>query len=118
MKSILLTFIFAAFGLTRVFSQTVNEIPIKDIDVEYIQIIGTPKIFGAGVTIEIDFGQENNSGNKDTYPKDENGEYLTFNSMMDALNFMGKYGYEFVFAYTTTVSDTSISHYILKKRKG
>ena len=117
MRSILLTIIFIVFGLTRVFCQTLNEIFIKDIDAEYIQIIGTPKIFGAGVTIEIDFGQEDNSGYKDTYPKGENGEYLTFNSMIDALNFMGKYGYEFVSAYTTPVSNGSISHYLMKKRK-
>ncbi|MFT7033093.1 MAG: hypothetical protein ACJA2S_001594 [Cyclobacteriaceae bacterium] len=41
------------------FSQTVNDIPIKDIDVDYIQIVGTSKLLSNKVTIEIDFGQEN-----------------------------------------------------------
>lgn len=73
--------LFVAF--TNAKSQTVNDIPIKDIDVEYVQIVGTSKLLSNKVTIEIDFGQENKlfSSDKDTRIKDINGKNLIFNSM-------------------------------------
>ena len=118
MRLIVLTFFFTALGFTRVFSQTINDLPIKDISVEYIEIIGTPKNLSSNIDIEIDFGQENKAFNyKDTHIKDEYGEYLTFHSMIDALIFMGKYGYEFVSVYTIVTTNYTVSHYILKKKK-
>jgi hypothetical protein len=32
-------------------AQTVNDVPIKDIDVEYVQIVGTAKFFSTKVII-------------------------------------------------------------------
>jgi hypothetical protein len=100
-----------------VFSQTVNDIPIKDIDVDYIQIVGTSKLMSNKVTIEIDFGQENKYWSaKDTQVKDKNGKLVVFNSMIDALNFLSKNGYEFVDAYAITIGSQNVYHYMLKKR--
>ncbi len=100
-------------------SQTVNDMPIKDIDVNYVQIVGTSRVLSSKLTIEIDFGQENKlfSSNKDTRIKDVNGRNMIFNSMMDALNFMTKNGYEFVQAYGLTVSNQNVYYYLLKKAK-
>jgi hypothetical protein len=70
------------------------------------------------VTIEIDFGQENKYWSaRDTQVKDENGKLVVFNSMIDALNFLSKNGYEFIDAYTITISNQNVYHYILKKKK-
>lgn len=114
----LITLAFCSFGLTSAFSQTVNDIPIKDIDVDYIQIVGTAKLMSNKVTVEIDFGQENKYWSaKDTQVKDENGKLVNFNSMIDALNFLSKNGYEFVNAYAITVSNQNVYHYMLKKKK-
>jgi hypothetical protein len=55
-------------------AQTVNDVPIKDIDVEYLQIVGTAKFFSTKVIIQIDFGQRTKffkMGN--TIVKDEYG---------------------------------------------
>jgi len=41
-------------------AHTVNDVPIKDIDVEYMQIVGTQKLLSTKVTIELDFGQTTN----------------------------------------------------------
>ena len=41
----------------RLIAQTVNDVPIKDIDVEYVQIVGAAKFFSTKVVIGIDFGQ-------------------------------------------------------------
>jgi len=118
MKTIVITFLLAAFAMTDAFSQTVNNVPIKDINVEYIQIVGTSKLMSNKVTIEIDFGQENNYWtNKDVQVKDENGKNVTFNSMIDALNFMSKQGYGFVQAYAITVNNQNVYHFLMKKEK-
>lgn len=118
MKVTLLSFLLCAFMITSTYSQTVNDVPIKDIDVEYIQIVGTSKFMSHKVTIEIDFGQENKYfKTQDTQVKDEDGKLTKFNSMIDALNFMSKNGYEFVDAYTITISNQNVYHYLMKKKK-
>ena len=100
-------------------SQTVNDIPIKDIDVAYVQIVGTSRLLSNKLSIEIDFGQENKlfSSDKDTRVKDTNGKNMIFNSMIDALNFMTKNGYDFVQAYAFATSNQNIYHYLLKRKK-
>lgn len=116
-KIIAITFWLSIFGLTNSYSQTVNDTPIKDIDVNYVQITGTSKLLTNKVTIEIDFGQVNKYwSTKDTQVKDENGKLVEFNSMIDTLNFFSKNGYEFVDAYTTTINNQFVYHYILKKK--
>lgn len=101
------------------FGQTVNNIPLKEINVDYIQIVGTSKLLSTKVTIEIDFGQRNKMFNfNDTSLKDENGKPVELNSMIDALNFMCKNGYEFVQAYAITVGSQNVYHYLMRKKQG
>ena len=118
MKKLLLT----AFILMCTFTikaQTVNDIPLKDIDVEYVQIVGTSKLLSTKLTIEIDFGQRTKffSTGKETIVKDEVGRDVDFNSMIDALNFMAANGYEFVNAYAFTIETRNIYHYFLINKK-
>lgn len=118
MKKILFSSIIL-FGLllSNLNAQTVNDIPINEIDVEYIQIVGTSKLLSNKVTIQIDFGQENKYwSNKDTQVKDENGKLVVFNSMIDSLNFLSENGYEFVNAYAITLGNQNVYHYILKRK--
>jgi len=118
MEKLLLFWGINLFCLSNLFSQTVNDIPIKDIDVEYVQIVGTSKLFSNKLTIEIDFGQENKIfSDKDTRVRDANGKNMVFNSMIDALNFMTKNGYGFVQAYAFNVSNQNVYHYLLRKNK-
>ena len=98
-------------------SQTVNGVPIADINTEYVQIVGTAKLLSQKVSIEIDFGQENKLFNaRDTQFRNKDGKLVIFNSMIDALNFMSENGYDFVDAYTITISSQNVYHYLLKKR--
>lgn len=113
-----ITFFLTLFGLTDLYSQTVNDIPIEDIDVDYIEVVGTSKILSNKLTIELDFGQENKLFNsKDTQVKDEDGKRLTFNSMIDALNFFSDNGYEFATAYAVTIGNRNVYHYMLKRKE-
>ena len=115
MKKILL-FIALIYSST-IFSQTVNDIPIKEIDVAYVQIVGTSKLMSKKVSIQIDFGQETKffSGGREAIVKDARGKPTKFNSMIDALNFMNENGYDFVSAYTLTMGNQNVYHFLLRK---
>ena len=119
MKKLLSTLVAFVSFLLVARSQTVNDIPLKDIDVEYVEIVGTSRVLSSKLTVEIDFGQENKlfSSDKDTRIKDVNGKNMIFNSMIDALNFMTKNGYEFVQAYAVTISSQNVYHYLLRRKK-
>ena len=54
-KILLLIAVSTAFLNTK--AQTVNNIPINELDVDYVQIVGTSKLMSNKLTIEIDFGQ-------------------------------------------------------------
>lgn len=117
MKTVLTTILLSFFAFGFAYSQTINGTPLKDIDVEYIQIVGTSKLLSTKVTINLDFGQEDKFWNaKDTQLLDENGKPVILNSMIDALNFMSKNGYEFVQAYALTIGNQNIYHYLMRKK--
>ena len=104
------------FITTLSYCQTVNTVPLKEIKNEYVQITGR-HAFAKRFTIELDFGQDIKllkSGNSEV--KDENGKSVELSSMIDALNFMSKNGYEFVQAYTSTLDGLSF-HYLMRKKQ-
>jgi hypothetical protein len=80
------------------YSQTVNGVALKDLNVGYVMIVGQGKVFSNKVNIEIDFGQETSfwKGSKGLKLLDENGKKVK-------LNFMNAAGYEFANAYAITV---------------
>jgi len=56
---------------------------------QYCQVIATPRLFSNKVTIDIDFGEEKGYL-KDDRLKTNDGSLKKFNTIIDALNFMGK----------------------------
>ena len=117
-KLLILFFVFYGF-INSAFSQTVNDIPLKDIDVEYIEIVGTSRALSDKINIQIDFGQNTKffGTNKTKKILDETGEKVKFNSMIDALNFMNENGYKFVQAYAFAEEKQNVYHYLMKKEK-
>lgn len=116
MKSLLLVCLLSTTLFFNVKSQSVNGVPLKDIESEYIEIVGTRKLMGNQVTIEINFGQQDKIfKTKDTQLLDEEGKLLRLNSMIDALNFLSSHGYEFVDAYAIGAGGQYIYHYIMKR---
>lgn len=116
MRTILI-FSLVIFSCLTLFSQTVNGIPLEEIDTEYVMITGEYKGVKKGVvqlSIVFDFGQEERLLSfRNQQIRDENGDVLVFNSIIDALNFLSKHGYSFVQAFS--VSDSSF--FILRKLK-
>ena len=121
MKKLLAPFLLLLVFQQHSFAQTINNVPLKDIDVEYIEIVGTPTVLSTKLTIELDFGQENKFwGNREYDLRDADGKRIKFNSMIDALNFMGKNGYELIMPYivpSTSSSSGSVYHYLLRRKK-
>jgi len=64
----------------------------------YCEILGTQKLLSNKVSVNIDFGQNTRFG-EDTRLRDESGKVVVFNSMVDAMNWMGGQGWELVQAY-------------------
>lgn len=83
----------------------------------YCELVGTQRLLSTKVTITIDFGEHLNLW-KDNRVKDEQtGKVKLFNSMVDALNFMGEDGWEFVQAYVVTTGQQNVYHWLLKRRR-
>lgn len=86
----------------------------------YCELVGTAKFLSNKVTVEIDFGQTTKFFSDRRYKDPSTGKPVVFNSMVDALNFMGKDSWEFVQAYIVTIgsstSSQNVYHFLLKKQ--
>ncbi len=87
----------------------------------YCELVGTGKMMSTKVNVQVDFGQKTSywKGGSEKFLKDENGKKIEFNSMVDAMNYFGAQGWEFVQAYVVTVPGMSgqqnVYHWLLKK---
>ena len=81
---------------------------------QYCQIIATPRLLSNKVTIDIDFGEEKSFW-RDTRLKTYDGKFKKFNTIIDALNFMGKEGWVFINAYPVRNNENEIYHFGFKK---
>ncbi len=106
MKKLLL---IAVFCFTCIYSSAQNE----NASYIYCKIVGTQKFLSHKVTVEIDYGQAKKFGEKQKL-RDEDGKPVTFNSMIDAMNWMGSKGWEFCQAYVITTQNQSVCHWLLK----
>ncbi|WP_418413721.1 hypothetical protein [Alistipes sp.] len=95
--------------------------------VVFCQIVGTQKFAKSEVTVGIDFGQEgamrtNIFGGVAMRNKlvGEDGKPISFNSMVDAMNYMGSLGWKFEQAYVVSMPSTmgggqNVYHWLLSK---
>ena len=80
---------------------------------QYCEVIATPRLLSNRVSLEVNYGEEQSywKGNR---LKSE-GKLKKFNSVIDALNYMGKEGWVFVNAFPITIGTTQVYHYGFKK---
>jgi len=87
----------------------------------YCMILGrATNLLGMGskCTVEVDFGEGQGawSGGIDNTLVDENGKAIKFKSMIDAMNFMSKFGWKFLDAYAITLGPNNyVYHWIMTK---
>lgn len=84
----------------------------------YSELVGARKFLSPKVVVTIDYGQEAKFFSDQRIRDEETGKVKNFNSMIDALNFMGEKGWEFVQAYILTEGNQNTYHWLLKKKKG
>ena len=82
---------------------------------QYCQVISTPRLLSNKVTIDIDFGDEKSFW-RDERVKTYDGKLKKFNTIIDALNFMGKEGWIFINAYPVKMAGAEIYHFAFKKQ--
>lgn len=81
---------------------------------QYCEVVGMARPFSTKVNIVIDYG-EAKSVWKDNRVKNEDGSVKKFNSMIDALNFLGTDGWKLVNAFLITTGGQDVYHYVFKK---
>ncbi|MBL7732913.1 MAG: hypothetical protein JNM88_17200, partial [Chitinophagaceae bacterium] len=82
MKKIMLACLL--FISVQAFSQEKKEEKVE----QYCEIVATAKMLSNKVTIEVDYGEERSFW-KNNRLKDEDGKIKKFNTVIDALNYMG-----------------------------
>ena len=80
---------------------------------QYCEVLATGKMFSNKVTIDIDFGQVRKFWS-DNRIKDETGELKNFNTVIDAMNYMGSQGWSLVTALLIG-NGPYVYHYIFRK---
>ncbi|MEO8713037.1 MAG: hypothetical protein ABI405_12980 [Parafilimonas sp.] len=81
---------------------------------QYCELIVTPRLLSNKVTIDVNYGEEKSFW-KDTRLKNDDGRFKKFNTVVDALNYMGKSGWIFINAYPVKMGDTEIYHFGFRK---
>ena len=100
------------------FAQTIDDIPLKDLKADYITITAFTRIQLTKIVIDFDYGQKNRAiDSKQAVVRDENEKKVKFESMVEALNFMTRNGYDFVQAYSLQIGEQPVIHYLLRKRQ-
>jgi hypothetical protein len=111
MKKSTLFITFCFLITTSAFSQTVNGIPLKELNAhaEYIRVSEKQIYLSKKINIDIDYGQSYRI--KNIRVLDGNGNPMEFNSMIEVLNFMSSLGYELV------NGGDNISSFLLRKKE-
>ena len=80
---------------------------------QYCEVLATGKMFSNKVTVDIDFGQARKFWS-DNRIKDETGKLKNFNSVIDAMNYMGSHGWTLVTSLLIG-SGPYVYHYIFRR---
>lgn len=81
---------------------------------QYCEVLGIQKFMSRKCTITVDFGEERSIW-KDTRIRDEGGKIETFNSLVDALNYMAIKGWKFINAFAYDAGGQNVYHFYFKK---
>ena len=96
---------------TSVFSQDTTKVE------QYCELVAQGRLFSTKVTIDINFGEERKYFSGDKRLRDEiSGKVKKFNSITDALNYMGLQGWSLVNAFPMgDASNQKVYHFYFKK---
>ena len=117
MKTLFTTAAFAAcFALPSAKAQTVNGIRLSEIKADVIELRAVESTFADKTWIALEYGQKPYDIG-DLYIKDDDGKKFAFNSAIDAVNKMKRYGYELYQVNSSrNAKDDSKANYVLKRK--
>jgi len=82
---------------------------------QYCELVATGRLLSKKVNIDVDFGEERKFF-KNYMLKDDNGKLVKFNSVTDAINYMGASGWKLVNAFPVSQSGSPmVYHFYFKK---
>lgn len=82
---------------------------------QYCEVVATGRLLSNKVTIDIDYGEERSIW-KDHRIRTDEGKLKKFNSVIDAVNFLGKDGWTLVNAFPISSGNgPMVYHYVFKK---
>ena len=108
MKKIFIITLFL-LGSLHSFAQT-DSVKVE----QFCQVIAKPRLLSNKVTIDVDFGDEKKFWS-DTRLRTWEGKVKKFNTIIDAMNYMGKEGWSFINAYPVKYGDSEIFHFAFRK---
>lgn len=121
MKILLFIISITTFTFCSV-AQSIDGIPLKDLPVEFVQIVGVAETHSSRPRIAIDYGQHEKyydyMKKENMTLKDEDGNPLVFYSMIAALNFMTANGFSFVSDNGVSMDAAGVLHYQILLKKG
>ncbi|CAM3786220.1 hypothetical protein MUGA111182_09640 [Mucilaginibacter galii] len=81
---------------------------------QYCIVIASPQYFSSKIKLLIDFGKESGTN----YDQQTDNEALnTMTSLVDALNYMSKQGWQLISSYTyNDPNKGSLQHYMMRKK--
>jgi hypothetical protein len=107
-KQTLLILALLIFGFAPVYSQSKIE--------QYCEMTAIAKFLSKKVTIDVDHGEQRKLFSfKDNRIKDDLGKVKSFNSVVDALNYLGQLGWSLVNAFPVTEGSQLVYHYVFKR---
>ncbi len=114
-KILMIIFLLSTVGLTAQIKvkQNINDSVLVE---QYCDVVSTERFMSNQVTINIDFGEERSIW-KDNRLKDRAGKLVKFNTVIDALNDLGKDGWRLVNAFPVgnSANSSAVYHYVFKK---
>ncbi|MCB0595448.1 MAG: hypothetical protein KDD28_15255 [Phaeodactylibacter sp.] len=115
MKKLILSAVMLA-ACTVAFAQvSVEGVDINALDIKYCELRGyNTSTLSQKVSIVIDYGQEFKAF-KPQVIRGEDGKPVVFNTMVDALNFMEKNGWEYLNSHA--VAGAGVYNYLLRRKE-
>jgi len=112
MKKLFFLTIVSLFVSFCAFSQTYSR------TYQYAEMVATQKLFSTKITLTIDYGDPLILFKSDFRVKDSAGKVESFNSVVDAMNYLDSKGWEFITAFpvSTGQSGGSVYHYLFRRK--
>ena len=99
-------------------AQYIGDVPLRDVQSEYIEVTAGGSMLRKGINAYIDYGQESEPyTNKDHVLTDNYGKPMEFKSNIHVLNYMQEQGYELIEIYVIPSETSGSAYFVLRKKK-